>query len=201
MARKGELKGRLCSVDGCGRKHRCVGLCGLHYSRLRNEGPKPVRHLPSIERLKELVHYSPETGAFTWLSGPNAGKPAATGPNSHGYLRVVIDGKAIGAQRLAWFYMTGEWPERDTDHRNGVRTDNRFDNLRKQTRSGNMQNLQGPHKDNATGFLGVSRRRGLFRANIAIGGKRFYLGSYKTPEAAHEAYLVAKRKIHPSGNI
>jgi hypothetical protein len=192
---------RLCSVDGCDRKHRCKGLCGLHYSRLMNVGPRPVRQLPTIERVKELVRYDPQNGSFTWIAGQNIGKRATSLPNSHGYLRVVIDGKSIGAQRFAWFYMTGEWPEVDTDHRDGRRADNRFDNLRKATRSGNMQNLQKAHRDSATGFLGVSRHRDRFAASISVDGNRYYLGSYKTPEAAHEAYLVAKRKLHPAGNI
>jgi hypothetical protein len=97
--------------------------------------------------------------------------------------------------------MTGAWPLFEIDHRNGIGTDNRWKNLRDGTRSFNIQNQRRARSDNKTGFLGVHRsgkkeRKG-FVAKIQLDGKQRYLGVFSTAEAAHAAYLAAKRRIHP----
>ena len=92
--------------------------------------------------------------------------------------------------------MTGEWPDGYIDHGNGVRTDNRWANLRAGDRSFNMQNQRRARRDNTTGWLGVSRVKSRFEAAIQVRGRRFRLGRFDTPEAAHAAYLTAKRKLH-----
>lgn len=55
---------------------------------------------------------------------------------------------------------------------------------------------------NATGLLGVSKAdsRG-FRARIFYAGKETHLGTFKTPEDAHAAYLAAKRRLHAGCTI
>ena len=52
-------------------------------------------------------------------------------------------------------------------------------------------------KRNASGFLGVTVHGGRFEASIKLNGKNIYLGSYATPELAHDAYIAKKRGIHP----
>jgi HNH endonuclease len=44
------------------------------------------------------------------------------------------------AGRLAWLYMTGEWPKNQIDHINRDKADNRFCNLRDVTQTENMRN-------------------------------------------------------------
>lgn len=106
--------------------------------------------------LKELLHYDPETGVFTWLiSVSNVKTGAIARDYSHGYLRVSIKGKRYYGHRLAWLYMTGEWPKHQIDHINHVRCDNRFKNLRCATNSENHKNTPR-RKDNKTGITGVS---------------------------------------------
>ncbi len=82
-----------------------------------------------------------------------------------------------------------------------MRADNRWVNIRIVTRSENMQNMKFPHKDSSTGFLGVERKRDKFSARICINGRKLSLGSFETPELAHEAYINAKRKIHKMGTL
>src|SRR3972149_955610 len=95
--------------------------------------------------------------------------------------------------------MMGEFPKGDIDHINGDRADNRIGNLRATSRSENMQNLKEAHKDNCTGHLGVFKKRHRFGAQIMVDGVKHKLGIYDTPQEAHEAYLEAKRKLHPAG--
>ena len=96
--------------------------------------------------------------------------------------------------------MTGRWPPHDIDHRNGVPTDNRWDNLRSVTHAENIQNLGGPYRNGSTGVLGVHRiANGVrpWRARIGINGSKRSLGCFRTKEEAYQAYLSAKKELHP----
>jgi hypothetical protein len=84
----------------------------------------------------------------------------------------------------------------DVDHINGIRDDNRIENLRNVSRSINLQNKRKPHSNNSTGFLGVTRHKGQFCARITLDGKSTWLGTFKTPQEAGDAYFRAKRSIH-----
>ena len=200
MSTKGWTRGRICTVEGCGRKHRCLGLCGLHYSQVKSKRPKPERKPLTTDRLRDLLAYNTGTGEFTWNDGVvRPGRKTRRKGNSWGYTVIGFDGRHYGAHRLAWLYVMGEFPKGDIDHINGDRADNRISNLRAASRSENMQNLKGAHKDSATGFLGVHKHRNKFSAQIMVGGVKHRLGTFDTPTLAHEAYLEAKRRLHPAG--
>jgi hypothetical protein len=150
------------------------------------------------ERLKELLHYNPDTGIFIWKvkkSRVSIGDTA--GSRCHKYLTVKLDQVRYLSHRLAWLYVYGEWLNKDIDHINRVTTDNRICNLRPATRSENSQN-RGIQSNNKFGLVGVSecKRTNKYRAYITINKKFIALGTYETPELAHEAYLMAKLKIH-----
>lgn len=156
----------------------------------------------NAEMLRNKLKYEPETGLFTWISAPSnvvkAGSIAG-GLMNHGYISIKINDVAYLAHRLAWLYMTGEWPENDVDHKDGDRKNNRFDNLRDVPRALNVQNLRRPRKDNKAGFLGVSREGHGWKAQIQVDKKKKYIGQFSTPELAHAAYVKAKREMHPGG--
>lgn len=150
-------------------------------------------------RLKELLAYDPATGVFTWrISGHGvsvgkiAGCLAATG-----YRRIRIDSRNYQSHRLAWLYMTGDWPAAEIDHINGVRDDNRLTNLREATRKENSQNL-GISPKNTSGFPGVhwNKQRRKWQAIIGKNGMRKHLGYFDTPDAAFDGYLAAKSEVH-----
>jgi len=87
--------------------------------------------------------------------------------------------------------MTGEDPPSEIDHRNRVRTDNRWTNLRAADRTTNMANIT-VRADNKLRLKGAYRdHTGRYRAQIKIGERRIHLGRFDTPEAAHEAYCKA----------
>lgn len=152
------------------------------------------------ERLKQVLHYDPTTGVFTWTASTGRRKAGAVagGKDADGYRRIGIDGARFFSHRLAFMYMTGEFPPELVDHINGIKGDNRFENLRHASNSLNIQNQRSPQFGSKSGYLGVcyDKRRSKWLAQILIGGKRKYLGIYATPEEAHEAYLDAKRQHH-----
>jgi hypothetical protein len=155
--------------------------------------------------LKELFNYYPETGIFTWKIYRSNKSPIGgiAGCNSKkGYMVVIIDGKQYQGHRLAWLYHYGSWPKSGLDHINNIRNDNRIANIREATQSENSQNLKkGRGK---FGLLGVSidsKRKNRWKSTIKLHGKQTHLGWHKTPEEAHQAYIKAKRELHPFGTL
>ncbi len=154
------------------------------------------------ERLKELLEYNSDTGAFTWIKRPvvtarrvSPGDAAGV-INATGYVYISIDKEKWRAHRLAWFYVHGVAPLRHIDHINGIRSDNRISNLREATVSANQQNLRIAQKNSRTGKLGVAVNGQGYCARIMVKGKQLYLGQFSTSDDAHEAYLKAKREMH-----
>jgi hypothetical protein len=84
-----------------------------------------------------------------------------------------------------------------TDHINGIKTDNRRCNLRVCTHSENMSN-RGANFNNKTRLKGVSKKndRKTFRAEITVDKQRIYLGSFLTSEEAYQAYIAASLQYH-----
>ena len=165
------------------------------------------RDILTADRVRELLHYDPTTGLFTWLvtRGRTAKVGGAAGNMNgvSGYVAIGVDGRYYRAHRLAWLYVNGEWPVSELDHINGGPSDNRLVNLSETTRSGNMQNQRRNRSDNAAGLIGVGWRekKKIWRARITLNGKQMHLGEFKSPQLAHEAYLEAKRQLHPKGTI
>lgn len=158
------------------------------------------------ERLKELFRYDSDTGDFVRLvtTSHNAKEGSVAGCNSRGYLVFSIDGSLNFAHRMAWLYMTGSLPENHIDHINGMKSDNRFANLRDVTNAVNAQNTHSARPCNtSTKLLGATldKRRGTFRSQIKLNGKNIFLGDYSTAEKAHSAYIEAKRKYHEGNTL
>jgi len=153
----------------------------------------------TAERLRELLTYDPETGVFTRRvsrRGCSAGEVAGC-LHSVGYFYVGVDRVKYPVHRLAWLYMTGSWPREEVDHINGVRSDNRWANLRAATKSQNMQN-QRKSRGGTSKYLGVCRAHwgGKWLARIVANGKQKNIGIFQTEEEAHQAYVAAKRELH-----
>ena len=153
----------------------------------------------SVTRLRELLAYDPLTGHFTWRKRPRNANEVGTiagGVNSDGYVTIKVDRKLYLAHRLAWLYKTGRWPEKLIDHKNRVKTENWFLNLREADHSLNGQNRVAVNKNNTSGALGVRVYKGRFFARIVINRKQINLGGYSSLEMAAQAYRDAKHTIH-----
>ena len=152
----------------------------------------------TAEELRKLLHYDPETGIFTWrVQRSNVKRGAIAGcVIHHGYRVIRAGGRLVLAHRLAWLYMTGEWPTLNIDHIDGDTTNNRFSNLRDVTHQANSHNLTRLCRHNSSGFMGVSKHRDVWKAQIKVAGEVKQLGTFSTPEAAAEAYKKAKLVLH-----
>ena len=144
------------------------------------------------DRLKELLHYDPETGNWMWLqdkSSARCGDEAGT-VTTQGYRVVKLDGKLHRLHRLAWLYITGSWPLSTVDHINGVRLDNRWANLRTVSQRSNCTN-KAAHRAGRLPGCYYWQARGRWRATVSINGQSTHIGMYATEQEAHQAYLRA----------
>ena len=148
----------------------------------------------TAERLRELLHYDPKTGIFTWLVSRRvvrAGDQAGT-VKEDGYLYIKIDQRSHLGHRLAWLYMTGKWPPDQVDHRDLVGSHNWWENLRL---ADNSQNNANSECRAASGIKGVtwveSRKR--WQAQITVHGRNIFLGRFSEAGEAAAAYATAAR--------
>ncbi len=148
----------------------------------------------TVERLKEVLSYDPISGVFIRLTKAAARTKigeVAGGLDEKGYIRIRVDGERHRAHRLAWLYIAGEWPVPECDHRNLIKSDNRWDNLRQATKSQNMGNRPAASVFKGTYWHARSQK---WRAAISIDNKKVSLGDFKCRAAAHLAYVVAANR-------
>lgn len=165
----------------------------------------------SASTVRELLDYDMASGAFFWRERDNCwfhspgqcrrwnamhANRCAGSMDICGYLQICILGTRYQAHRVAWICVTGEWPDDQIDHINGIRSDNRFENLRVVSHAQNQRN-RGIRSDNTSGFTGVTRHNpsGRFMAKIKFQKKCRYLGLFDTAEMAHAAYARAARDL------
>jgi len=155
----------------------------------------------SQEELKQLLLYDPSTGKWKWLvkRGSKCKEGWFSGTKGkNDYFYIEISNRSYLAHRLAWLWSYGTFPVLDLDHINNNPSDNRLNNLREVNKCVNLQNQVKPHKNNKSGYLGVSlnKKRGLWEATIMVEGKNKRLGGFQTPEEASLCYLKHKEIYH-----
>jgi hypothetical protein len=146
------------------------------------------------ERLKHLLEYDPEDGVFTRRVAcrPCCRAGDEAGYMHKGYRRVTIDGSAYLVHRLAFLWMTGEWPTGHVDHRDGNKLNNKWSNLRPATWTQNQGN-KPVRLDSTSGLKGVAWRPRIQKwvAYIGSNKQRVHLGVFTSKEDAHDAYVKA----------
>jgi hypothetical protein len=149
--------------------------------------------------VKEILFYDPETGLFTWkIRRGHIRKGCIAGSiSTSGYITIKIDRVQFFGHRLAWFYMTGKWPDNQIDHEDLNKSNNKWSNLREATGTTNNFN-KALAKNNKLGFKGLyfDKRYNKFRAVININKKCIFLGHFTNKDDAASAYNEAAKKYH-----
>lgn len=145
-----------------------------------------------VTRLREFLSYDPETGNLTWIKAPNdktpKGKIAGYKAQS-GYIMVGYGKKEYRAHRLAWLLHTGEQPPKFLDHKDGVRHNNKWSNLREATKQENSRN-RAKRSNCSSEYKGVSwcRKSQQWKSYINVAGKYIHLGNFASEEGAAKMY-------------
>lgn len=168
-----------------------------------------------VELLRKLVRYEPNTGKLFWrernaadveyktkvgtFNARYAGKEITKKTLGYIATSVFVNGIAVPLRghRMAWAIHTGAWPVGTVDHINGIKDDNRFENLRVASNAENCRN-KGLIRTNTSGHKGVSYQphNGKWRAQIKANYKSYYLGMFPTVEEAVAAYEDAAKVMH-----
>lgn len=164
-----------------------------------------------IEEIHRKLEYNSETGDLTWkfveprngfdrrYNNTFAGKVAGTlkkGKNKFGYKEIHIKKKIISNHKLAWYFYYGEWPDKEIDHINHDRSDNRIENLRLVDRTAQNQSACR-RKDNKSGHTGVywNKRENKWLATIQCNKKTYRIGRFENLEDAVEARLKKAKEL------
>ena len=165
----------------------------------------------TTELVRELLHYSEETGIFTWrnrerhwfksqrsfniwnnrFAGAMAG---SVGEDAGGYptVRITLLGQPWLAHRLAFIWMNEALPDQ-VDHSNRNPLDNRWKNLAASSQEENMKN-RSMMNNNTSGVTGVSwnKTAGKWQARITVDGKQKDLGYFVDLVEATEVVRAAR---------
>jgi hypothetical protein len=147
------------------------------------------------ETVKALFDYDPATGNLQ----PKE-KSYRARISQGGYVRVAMKGMQFLAHRIIWLWMTGEVPSSslEIDHINGIKHDNRWENLRLVSRTTNQRNQFSANANSKTKVRGVSWCAALqkYRVRIFADGKQHNIGYFSSLEEAVAARQQAVAKWH-----
>lgn len=162
-----------------------------------------IRQYSKEEEAALLAHcrlnliYDPDSGRFSYSEyARSTNRRLGKSPECvDRYASLRILGKNFRAHRIAWLMTYGEFPKKQLDHINCIKTDNRIANLREADQSKNQANCR-LNSRNTSGFKGVSwyRTEKRWRARIEVNGKCISLGYFIEVEDAHAAYRQAVEK-------
>ena len=149
------------------------------------------------ERLLELFDYNRETGELRWKQNRGTAKAGglAGGIDTWGYRQIRVDGRVYQAHILVWFLEKGVWPVLEIDHRDTVKLNNRFKNLRLATRRQNASNCE-VRSHSKSGIKGVHELpNGKFDAIITVKGRSRSLGTFSEKMDAALIYAHTACKL------
>jgi hypothetical protein len=165
--------------------------------------------LPEYEYLIECFDYNFETGEFTWkerpmshfktktamsiinsrLAGKSAGSQPTAGTNNRcSHVRLL--GQYYSIKKIIWKLVNRNDPNGVLKFKDGNSSNLRYDNLVYR-----FQNTQ------SSGYKWVVKNQGKYCANIMHEGVKYYLGSFDTPDQAHNIALLKKEELSQLSNI
>ena len=151
----------------------------------------------TYEELKNKLEYFPETGVFyrklATSSRVKIGDTAGS-KRRDGYIHISLGNVKYSAHRLAWFYMTGSWPKKIIDHRNRVKSDNCWRNLREASFSQNQQNRTSASKSGVKGVY--FKPWGKYQVQLNEKGERKCFGTFSDFTEACKVSFREQERVH-----
>ena len=155
----------------------------------------------TCEILRKFVNYDPNTGLLTWrlraTRTAEPGKPLGSVVGKlpdKGYIVITLFGTTYQAHRLAWLHYHGQFPEKQIDHIDHDRTNNKIANLRESSLHTNMKN-KSLYTTNTTGYSGVTLKGTSWLARIGVNGTKVLLGAFRTFDEAVAARKAAEKLL------
>ncbi len=155
-----------------------------------------------FETIQRHLSYDPDTGKFERLISvaPLAKAGGKVGRETkRGRTQIMVCGKLYMANRLAWRFIHGVWPDKDVCHKNGDLTDVRAENLYEATHSqaGHGATLS---KSNSSGVRGVSFNKsfGQWQVYITVSRKRIWVGRSHDKDIAAQMRRDAEKRYAPN---
>lgn len=139
-------------------------------------------HLIWLER--PLEHFDTYS-RFIYFNRTFSGTIAGTRSKTRRYINVQLDNKMYLAHRIIYKLHTGIDPN-TIDHKNQIKHDNRFENLRSGTQADNMANKR-LYKNNKSGHPNIYDTVWGWQVKDRINGKTVQVGTYPTLEEAIQA--------------
>lgn len=143
------------------------------------------------EYFEQYLRLDHESGLMVWIDSPKKSKEdigkVAGVIDVEGYCIINIGRSRHRAHRIVWVMMTSEQPDQ-IDHINGIRSDNRFENLRSVSNQQNARN-QRLKENNTSGHAGVAwhKKHSKWISYIRVDGRMIYLGLFSEKENAVNA--------------
>ena len=141
-----------------------------------------------ITQIDVRKHFKYKNGHLYWIK-PTARRLKIGDKYGSNHIAGYIDGwflsKRMLEHRLIFLYHNGYIPK-VVDHIDNDKKNNHIENLQDISQADNIRR-QKPRS--TTGFKGVSMHHNRFIAQITFKKEHMYIGSFITPELAHEAYI------------
>lgn len=123
---------------------------------------------------RPATHFSSQGRANIW-NAKYAGKVAGA-THKTGYVHIKVDGKVMKAHRIVWALHNDAMPDKTIDHINGVKADNRIENLRHVTQKENCQNMKARNGSIISGvYLRNQRGFDYWYASISVDSVKKHL--------------------------
>lgn len=152
----------------------------------------------TIGDIKFCLEYNSDTGLITWRNKYSSASRVVIGDKAgfiskEGYNVIGLGGSSYKGHRLAHLLYYGDWPKGQIDHINGVRDDNRIENLRDIGPKENARNAK-LSVNNKSGCHGVNwhSAAGKWQARICENSHRVVLGYFEDLEEAISCRKLAE---------